>query len=281
MDVIACVREHIVDVDTIAGILEKDPALAGKLLKQANSALYGQQRVYRTVHDAVILLGARNSLTIALSLTLVSTFEARHGSNIDYLLVWRRSLLAAVYADAIAKHVGYVHTDEALLAALLQDIGMPALDRLEPALYPPIRGASDYHEAARDVESRVLAVDHAAVGWWLLDSWNLPDTITNAVERSHYPFSTEIQSPFTTLDKCVVLSGLMADVWLNDDWSRYLARALIFANTWMKIDDHQFKLILGIQGPKLAEFEALFSMELLNPRKTDVILSRPLKKVRG
>lgn len=270
--IIDSVRSRVDDVYEIAKIIEQDPALAAKLMKYANSALYGQKRKYQKVQDAVILLGTQNTLNLSLTLNLVNTLQVQQEGRMNYTRFWKRSLLAATYAQSIERNICCTNSGEALLASLLQDIGMLALDRLEPALYSPINDAGDYHDAARAEEQTLLAVDHAAVGWWLLDTWELPETITNAVERSHYPFASTIRSPFTTFDKTIVLSGLMADIWLNEDWSGYLNRALAFGHTWLDLTRRDFLWILGTQSPQASEFEALFNIELLNKKKTDAIL---------
>jgi HD-like signal output (HDOD) protein len=270
--IIDCVRSQVDDVYEISKIIEQDPALAAKLMKCANSALYGQRRKYRKIQDAVILLGTRNTLSVALTLSLVNTLQMRQEGRMDYARFWKRSLLAAAYARSIERHICCTNTGEALLASLLQDIGMLALDRIEPTLYPPINDAADYHDAARAEEQTLLAVDHAAVGWWLLDTWGLPETITNAVERSHYPFASTIKSPFSTFDKTIVLSGLIADIWLNDDWVSHLNKALVFAHTWLNLTKRDFTWILGAHSPQVSEFEALFNIELLNKKKTDTLL---------
>lgn len=279
--IIEFVRSRVDDVLRITKLIEQDPVLAAKLMKYANSALYGQRRKYRKIQDAVVLFGPRNTLNIGLTFSLVSSLQAQQNDRMDYVRFWKRSLLAATYAQSIARHICSTSAEEALLASLLQDIGMLALDRLEPTLYPPIKDAGDYHDAARTAEHARLAVDHAAVGWWLLDSWGLPDMITNAVERSHYSFAPILEGPFNAFDKCIVLSGLIADIWLNDNWICYLNRALAFGHTWLDLATNDFMQILGAQGPQISEFETLFKIELLHKRKTDEILRMATHLISG
>ena len=272
IEIIDAVRHQVDDIEAITQIIEHDPAMAAILMKHANSAFYGKRRKYRKIQDAVVLLGTRNTLSIALTLSLVSALQMQQGNKLDYVRFWKRSLLAAAHARSITKQICNAHSGTALLSALLQDIGMLALDRIKPTLYSPIRDATDYHDAARAEEQIMLTVDHAAVGEWLLDAWGLPKSITSAVGRSHYPFGSIIKSPFTTFDKCIVLSGLMADIWLNEDWADFLTRAQQFRHTWLDLSRSDFMWMLGTQNPQIAEFEALFSIELLNKKKTDAIL---------
>ena len=266
------VRSHVGDFYEITKTIEQDPELTAKLIKYANTTFYGQGRKHQKIQDAVILFGARTTLSIALILSLVSTLQKRQGDRMDYERFWKRSLLAAAYAQTIERHICCTNTGEALFTSLLQDIGMLALDRIEPTLYPPIKDAADYHDAARAQEQTLLAVDHAAVGGWLLNTWGLPDNITNAVERSHYPFASNIKSPFNTFDKIIVLSGLMADIVLNEDWVNCLNRALSFGHTWLDLTKRDFVWIHRSHGPQVSEFEALLNTELFNKKKLDTIL---------
>jgi len=76
-------------------------------------------------------------LTLALSFSLVAAI-AHDGNGLDYVLYWRRSLIAAIAARATAEQLGFPVREEAFLGGLLQDIGMVALYKTLPERYAPL-----------------------------------------------------------------------------------------------------------------------------------------------
>ena len=60
-------------IEDIASVLEREPILAGRVLKLANSAFYGVPGRVGSVRDAVLLLGRRPLVSV---LTVVSTMRS-------------------------------------------------------------------------------------------------------------------------------------------------------------------------------------------------------------
>ena len=68
-------------------------------------------------------------------------------SGLDYPLYWRRALLSATVTRVLASALAVRDAEELFLAALIQDIGMLALDRTIPELYGTL-GESQVHQSA-------------------------------------------------------------------------------------------------------------------------------------
>ena len=112
-------------------------------------------------------------------------------------------MYAAVSAQALAAQCPQVPAPDAFLAALLQDVGILALARLEPGLY------ADPWTRSRALTARehsVLGVDHAEAGAELLASWNLPSHVVGAVRQSQ-----SVGDDPNALENIVSLSGRIAD----------------------------------------------------------------------
>ena len=117
----------------------------------------------------------------------------------DYARYWRRSLVRAVSARALAGAAALPAQDEAFLAGLLAEIGQVVLARSLAAEYQPV-----LHEAARGergwpegaLERRRLGFDHLDVGAALLESWQLPRVLPLALRHAggpeHLPTDTEV-----------------------------------------------------------------------------------------
>jgi len=78
------------------------------------------------------VLGLNATLTLALSFSLVKCLRGAKSNGINHPLYWRRALLAATSARALADAMHHPCPEEIFLAALLQDVGILALDQAMP-----------------------------------------------------------------------------------------------------------------------------------------------------
>lgn len=130
--IVELAQDKIASNGAVADAVKMDPALAAKVLRIADSPLYGQRHQSDNLPRAVMLLELNAMLTLALSVSLVSVFRASGQHGLDYGLFWLRSLLAAVAARVIAQTTRQAPSEDCFLAALLQDIGLLALTKAQP-----------------------------------------------------------------------------------------------------------------------------------------------------
>ena len=118
-----------VDIREIAQVLATDPAITTKILRVVNSPMYAQQGKTEHLHEAVVVLGLNATISLALSFSLLNSFQ-KDGANagLDYALYWRRALLSATASRVLASAVGVRDVEALFLACLIQDVGMLALE---------------------------------------------------------------------------------------------------------------------------------------------------------
>ncbi len=171
----------------MADIISSDPALSAKLLRVANSSIYGLSYKVGSIDKALTVLGINVLKNIALS--FVISEELRNASEVGFDLeyFWRRAVTAAVAADLTAKMVGQSNED-AFVTALLADIGILLLQRDDPVGYQALL---DEHAAngslISEVEKKHYGFDHAALSATLLASWGLPREVTEPLRYHHRP----------------------------------------------------------------------------------------------
>ncbi len=176
-----------VALDQIAEMIALDQSLAGRIIKLANSALYGSNRPAESLRAAMLRLGTRE---IRAAVLAVAVMEVLPPLPPPYSLraFWVQSLGSALIGRMVAKDLGYPDPEEAYLAALVHLIGEGFLSvlftkRFESAL-----------SSARS-EGLPLAVglveefgcDQAEVGSRLLAHWNFPLPILEAVRHQLHP----------------------------------------------------------------------------------------------
>ena len=72
-EIIRATREDRVSVNQILPILEKDPPLAMKVLKMANSAYYGIRERVTSLRHAVVIIGLEQLTGLALSFSVIKS----------------------------------------------------------------------------------------------------------------------------------------------------------------------------------------------------------------
>ena len=116
------------EIDTVAlrESIETDPALTGKILRVANSSLFGLSQQVVNVGQAFALLGAKTVRVLVLGFSLPEGLLCNVEAHV-LSRYWRQAALKAISAREISRQIWGLPGDEAFLAGLLQDIGMLAL----------------------------------------------------------------------------------------------------------------------------------------------------------
>jgi len=281
--IIELAQDPEIEMGQVAKALSMDSALSSKVLRIANSPLYAQRRKSENLRQALVVLGLNATLTLALSFSLVKALRGAKANGLDYKFYWRRALLAATAARALGDAMRQTLAEEIFLAALLQDVGMLALDQAVPDLYRDADKLQRDHSALAEHEKKRVQADHAEVGGWLMRTWNLPERLYHSIERSHQLELTCSTQPAGIFDRCVALSGPVADLFLLDPEQRQFAETALCAERSLGLDRVAFGQVLGTIGSMIPETESIFESELLSKQHPDLILeqAREVLMLRG
>ena len=175
----------------VAALIELDPALSSKLLKLANSSLYGFAGEISDIERAVNLVGTKEIRDLVYSVYTVKAFEGIPNELIDMECFWRHSIYSALIARALSDKYGLFRNASVFTAGLLHDIGQLALyhhfpEESRQALEHSVdvnHGMSPHLS-----ESEVLGFNHSQVGYELAKLWNFPDALTECIAFHHGPF---------------------------------------------------------------------------------------------
>jgi diguanylate cyclase (GGDEF)-like protein len=228
------------------------------------------------------------TLTLALSFSLVKSLRSGKSNGLNYDQYWRRALLAATAARALADAKHQALVEEIFLAALLQDVGMLALDKAMPDLYAEGARLQRDHGALAEHEKKRLQIDHAHIGAWLMEGWHLPERLHRAIQRSHQLDLSFSADPSQIFDRCVALSGPVADLFLLEPEQRQFAETALCAERSLGLDRMVFGQVLGTIGAMIPETEAIFDAsslaiqhpELILEQARDVLMLRNLHALR-
>ncbi len=272
--IIALARDPEIEMGKVAKALSMDSALASKVLRIANSPLYALRRKSENLRQALVVLGLNATLTLALSFSLVKSLRKGASNGLDYDFYWRRALLAATAARALADVMRHPMAEEIFLAALLQDVGMLALDKVVPDLYRGGNEVQRSHVQQSEHERQQLGVDHAYVGAWLMGSWNLPQRLCDAIADSHTLELTLADHGEQVFKRSVALSGQVADLFLLRPDERQFAEAALNAERSLGLDKLAFGQVLGTVGAMIPETDAIFEADVLGKQSPEAILEQ-------
>ena len=211
----------------ITKVIRLDPALSSKMMRIANSPLYARKREIKNLRQAIALFGLNGTLTLALAFSLVIK-ASKHGAkpaDFNYAHYWRRSLASAVFSQLLGDYLSVPDRDELFLTGLLQDIGMLALNKIEPKIYQHMGEPLPAHSQICDLERNTIGTDHATVGAWLLNLWKFPEPIISLVANSHENTWPDPNHPFDLHHKIITTSSAVADIWWQDTPAEALEKA--------------------------------------------------------
>ena len=156
--------------------MSRDPALSLRVLRMANSAYYRRGREISSLSDAIVLLGFKTIQSLVLSSAVVNVLNSA-GSIAPRL--WEHCFAVGVACRELARMNGLpVHErEEAFLAGLFHDVAKGVIASRFPGIYSFPKTAAD--------ERDLLGFDHAQLGLVLLNKWQIPSALSDAVGGHH------------------------------------------------------------------------------------------------
>jgi two-component system cell cycle response regulator len=181
-------RQDDVGLPELARVVQADPALTGRLVKFANSAMAGPRRPVVAIADAIRVLGMNTVRQLALGFSVLGQHRAGACRNFDYPGFWSRSLASAIGCNALCLRTRAAAADEAFTCGLLLRIGSLALASLYPEGYGDLLSQnSDTPDRLLEYERKQLSTDHLEITAALLEEWMLPRVFVNAVYHHEAP----------------------------------------------------------------------------------------------
>jgi len=173
-------------------IISKDQGLTAKILTVANSPLYGLPRKVSTIEFAIVVLGFEQIKNIVIALSMIEAFSSKDKDEWNRKQFWIHSLATALGAKRIADDFGLAKTGEAFTAGLLHDLGISVIQRYFNKEFKQIVLLVKEKESTYlDAEMQILGMTHMDVGKYLIERWNLPNSLGEAIAFHHTPSQSE------------------------------------------------------------------------------------------
>jgi HD-like signal output (HDOD) protein/ActR/RegA family two-component response regulator len=197
-----------------AAIVERDVAMAAKLLQLVNSAFFGLGRRISRIPEAVHYLGLNTLSALVLHAGAFEAFApTRPIEGFDIGALQRRSHLAARVAQAIAPDAEA--RADAFTAGLLHAVGLLVLARTDPYDFAAaIADAGASGVPLHAIEYARHGSSHAELGAYVLGLWGLPDAVVEGVAHQHR--IDRLSGPALDIPLAVHVGGALAGALVPD-----------------------------------------------------------------
>lgn len=171
-----------------AGDLERlirgDASLASRVLRLANSPVYGGKVKIASISQAVVRLGMTQLKNTILMAAMGAVFD--HTDPIVSSL-WKHSIATSMASRWLAEEIGGADPEDAFVAGLLHDVGKIHIYNQEPDAYRSL--IEETTNAGRRFYAREHEVieftSHESVGALLARKWQLTNEIIEVIRFHH------------------------------------------------------------------------------------------------
>lgn len=184
-EVISRPNTSMADIGKIVG---QDPGLTVRLLRLANSAFYHFPTKIETITQALVVIGTQQLRELVLATSIVNLFQGIPKELVNMESFWRHSIACGITARMIASYRREAHVERYLVAGMVHDVGRLIMfkkigDLSRSAMIHSRTSGLPLYLA----EKEVIGFDHGQMGRLLLESWNLPQSLEEAVAYHHRP----------------------------------------------------------------------------------------------
>lgn len=172
-------------MSNVSAVVNRDPALATKVMRLANSAFFSRGKLVDSIDKAMVRLGRTNVIETVCAVATMDIFPdvSGLGKEIRDHCAATAAICQALTADLLPSH-----KSGAFLCGLMHDIGKLLLIASQEVLYA-IATPSELTEpnAMVPLERSELGYDHALLAGQILSLWKFPDPIPQVVALHHEP----------------------------------------------------------------------------------------------
>jgi putative nucleotidyltransferase with HDIG domain len=184
------ISEPEVKIEDVVGILQMDAGLTANVLKMANCAALGLSRRVGSVQEAVVRIGMRQLYQMIVSASVKPIVDKPlDGYDLEDGFFWRHSIAVAIAAETLTAQCGKVEKN-AFTAGILHDVGKQIISNFILRNNDEFVTAEDSRQAFDLTERNILGIDHAELGATVLEQWQFPPALVNAVMYHHRPDET-------------------------------------------------------------------------------------------
>ncbi len=226
-------QQEYPEMGKIAGYIASDEELSQSVMRMINSAYFGITQEINSVQHALSLMGL--NLVYNLAASVLFRILMQKDGVVTMPRYWDNATDIAKISSAIAKRLGVIESEQAFMAGMFYDCGMPVMaqnfDNYKEVLS---KQNSSSEESFTELENHHFNTNHNKVGYDLTKAWCLSENISD-VTLNHHDLdylnkgNPEIDPRSQKLDAILKIAEHYANSKRDDsdnEWKRYKQAAL-------------------------------------------------------
>jgi len=174
--------------NAFAEVISKDVSLSANVLKTVNSPVFGLNRSITDIKQSVMLLGCDNISNMVSFFQLQTAFSGKK-SAISHEKYWDTAMETAnmiCIMLSLLDQKDNCPVEDAYAFGLFRDCGIPLMAMKYPDYQQCLIEANHHPEIIfTDIEESRYQTNHAIIGYFVANSWNLPKSLCQLILRHH------------------------------------------------------------------------------------------------
>ncbi len=256
-------------IDEIGEIISTDATLSAKILKIANSPLYGFRAEVATLNRALNLVGVQEVKNLILLDSLAGKFnDASQCKVVKMEEFWRRSVYLALISKRLSKRLKHPDTDRLFISAIMSRLGQLVCCSIRSDEVSQV--AKEYSKNPDkiefDIENKHLGFTYNEVSAKILEHWKVPKEIIISLRYLHAPHSApaEVNNTYLTdiaiLNIATIYSGILEQDDLSSELNEQGEPAVISADVYLAKVKPEINNLLKVDQTTIEDI--LFEIEI-------------------
>lgn len=193
----------------LAKVISTDQSAAAKVLRTANSSLYGLRGKVSTVTQAIVYIGFEEIKNLVIAISIINLFsKTKKGGAFNPIDLWKHSIAVGVITRNLGGKIGVRKLENYFVSGILHDIGKLLFFKTKKQDYMKvINYALENNLTARAAEQRLFGITHTVAGELLAEKWKLPLSIRNAIK---YHYIGIVDGKVDPMVACVHIADIVA-----------------------------------------------------------------------
>ena len=232
LKIIRMIQDEKCSMTDLSKEVRQEQVITAKVLRLCNTAFFRQKLKVDSIDRALLVLGEKRLLQLAISASMEDFFPKESGGySFCKGGLFNHAVGTALISEKLAAITGLAPEELAYTAGLLHDIGKVALDQYMGLAFPLFyRKIQVGDESLINAENEIFGADHTEIGCMLAEQWMMPEQIGEVIRFHHNPEKASFNPALTHIVYFadLILSRFMIGYELDrlntDDFNKRLGR---------------------------------------------------------
>lgn len=195
-----------------AEIITKDQSASAKILKAANSSIYGFYGKIDSISKAIFYLGFEEVRNLIVLLSLIEILPNNKSNYfINPVEFWKHSIGVGIITRNLGSIIGVNKLENYFVSGVIHDLGkILFINYINDEYLKVIRYVKENNVGLPEAETTVLGINHSVAGEMLAEKWKLPISMKSVIRHHNSGF---IAGETDTLVGCVHIANIAAQMF--------------------------------------------------------------------